>query len=61
MWRGFRGSAVSETDRTRGGTGPVDNLVVLITSLVLLALLGAVLLWSFGYFPGGHPALTEHA
>jgi hypothetical protein len=61
MWRGFRKSAVSETEKVRGGGGPLDNLVVLIASLVLLAVLGAALLWYFGYFPGGHPALTEHA
>jgi hypothetical protein len=35
MWRGFRKSAVSETEKVRGGGGPLDNLVVLITSLVL--------------------------
>jgi hypothetical protein len=60
MWRGFRRSAVSETEKVRGGGGPLDNLVVLITSLVLLAIIGAGLLWYFGYWPGGHPALTEH-
>jgi hypothetical protein len=60
MWRGFRRSALSETERTRGGTGPLDNLVVLIVSLVLLAIVGAGLLWYFGYWPGGHPAITEH-
>ena len=61
MWRGFKKSAGSETEKVRGGGGPLDNLVVLIASLVLLAVLGAALLWYFGYFPGGHPALTEHA
>jgi hypothetical protein len=58
--RFFRRSAESETDRVRGGGGPLDNLAVLITSLILLAIIGALLLWFFGYFPGGHPALTEH-
>jgi hypothetical protein len=56
MWRGFRKSAASETEKVRGGGGPLDNLVVLITSLVLLAILGAALLWYFGHWPGGHPA-----
>jgi hypothetical protein len=60
MRRLFRRSAVSETEKVRGGTGPLDNLVVLIVSLVLLAIIGAGLLWYFGYWPGGHQPLTEH-
>ena len=59
--RFFRRSAESETDRVRGGGGPLENLcLVPITSLILLAIIGGLLLWFFGYFPGGHPALTEH-
>ena len=60
MWRRFWRSAEQETEDVRGGGGPLDNLVVLITSLIVLAILGAALLWYFGYFPGGHPAFTEH-
>jgi hypothetical protein len=60
MWRRFRKQAVSETEKVRGGGGPLDNLVVLITSLALLTVLGVGLLWYFGYWPGGHPTLTEH-
>jgi hypothetical protein len=60
MRRLFRRSAVSETEKVRGGGGPLDNLVVLIVSLFLLAILGAALLWYFGYWPGGHPIITEH-
>jgi hypothetical protein len=41
MWRGFRKSAASETEKVRGGGGPLDNLVVLLTSLVLLAIIGS--------------------
>ena len=56
----FKRSSVSETERVRGGGGPLDNLVVLITSLALLVILGVGLLWYLGYWPGGHPTLTEH-
>jgi hypothetical protein len=59
MWRRFRRSAQQETDDVRGGGGPLDNLVVLSISLVVQAIVGALLLWYFGYFPGGHPAVTE--
>jgi hypothetical protein len=59
MWW-FRRQAVSETDKLRGGTGPLDNFVVLITSLIVLAVLGAALLWYFGYLPGHHTVPTEH-
>jgi hypothetical protein len=41
----------SETDRVREGTGPLDNLKVLIVSLVVLVPIGGVLLWYFGYLP----------
>jgi hypothetical protein len=54
MWP-FRRTAVSETDKLRGGTGPKDNLVVLITSLTLLVIIGGLLLWYFGFYPGSHP------
>lgn len=61
MWRGFRRSPESETDRVRAGGGPLDNLVVLTISLVVLVVVGAALLWYFGYFPGAHtPVPTEH-
>jgi hypothetical protein len=60
MWRGFRRSALTETERVRGGSGPLDNFVVLVVSLVVLAIAGAALLWYFGYLPG-HPVLPrEH-
>lgn len=56
MWRGMRRrKAKLETDEVRAGTGPKDNLVVLITSLVILAVVGAFLLWYFGFLPR-HPA-----
>ncbi len=61
MWRGFRRSALSETEKVRAGSGPLDNFVVLVISLVVLAILGAILLWYFGYLPGHHAvAPTEH-
>jgi hypothetical protein len=60
MWRGFRRSAVSETDKVRAGGGPLDNLVVLITSLIVLVIVGAALLWYFGYMPGSHSIAPEH-
>jgi len=59
MWRGFRKSAVSETDKVRQGSGPLDNLVVLLTSLILLAIIGGALLWYFGYGPGSHQPPIE--
>jgi hypothetical protein len=56
MWRGMRRrKADLDTDEVRGGTGPKDNLVVLITSLAILAAAGAFLLWYFGFVPH-HPA-----
>ena len=60
MWRRFRKPWVSEAEKVRGGGGPLDNLVVLITSLTLIAVLGVGLLRYFGYWPDGHPTLTEH-
>jgi hypothetical protein len=52
MWRGmYRRKTGLDTDEVRGGTGPKDNLVVLITSLVLVAAAGAFLLWYFGFVP----------
>jgi hypothetical protein len=59
MWRGFRRSAVSETDKVRAGSGPLDNLVVLVTSLVVLVIVGAALLWYFGYIPRAHSVAPE--
>jgi hypothetical protein len=35
MWRRARRPSVSETEKVRGGSRPLDNLVVLITSLTL--------------------------
>lgn len=56
MWRGMRRrKADLDTDEVRGGTGPKDNLVVLIVSLLILAAAGAFLLWYFGFVPR-HPA-----
>jgi hypothetical protein len=52
MWRGMhRRRAGLDTDEVRGGTGPKDNLVVLITSLVIVAAAGAFLLWYSGFVP----------
>ena len=36
-----RGPRWSQTDRIRQGTGPLDNLVVLIASLIILLVIGA--------------------
>jgi hypothetical protein len=44
-----------DTDQIRAGTGPKDNLVVLIVSLVILAAAGAFLLWYSGFVPH-HPS-----
>ena len=53
MLRLFRRSAVNATDDVRQGTGPTDNLVVLITSLVMLTALGVAFVVYFGYWPLG--------
>ena len=45
-----------ETDKVREGSGPLDNLVVLIVSLVVLVVIGGALLWYFGYIPPLHRA-----
>jgi hypothetical protein len=44
-------AVVDVEEQIRAGTGPKDNLVVLITSLVILAAAGAFLLWYFGFWP----------
>lgn len=52
MWRGMRRrKAELDTEDVRAGTGPKDNLVVLIASLVILTAAGACLLWYFGFLP----------
>ncbi len=45
MFRRRRGPKYDATDRIRQGTGPLDNLVVLIGSLALLVAIGLALLW----------------
>jgi hypothetical protein len=56
MWRGMRSRRTGlDPEKVRAGAGPKDNLVVLITSLVILAAAGAFLLWYFGFLPH-HPA-----
>ncbi len=48
----------TETD-AKQASGRKDNLRVLIASLVILALIAAVLFWFFGIFPGGTPTGVE--
>jgi len=60
MWSGMRRrKAELDADLVRAGTGPKDNLVVLITSLVIVAAVGAFLLWYFGFLPR-HPVPQDH-
>jgi hypothetical protein len=42
----------SETDRVRQGTGPLDNLMVLVISLFLLGIAGFALFYWFYGAPG---------
>ncbi len=52
MWR-LRRPAVVTTDDARQGTGPIDNLVVLIVSLIVLGALGVAFAVYFGAWPLG--------
>jgi hypothetical protein len=49
----------TETERVRQGSGPLDNLVVLIASLAILAVisLGLALYWN--QLPANPPAVTQ--
>lgn len=48
MWPRRQGKLkTTETERVRQGTGPLDNLVVLVVSLALLAVIGAGVLYYF--------------
>jgi hypothetical protein len=49
----LRRSAVNATDDVRQGSGPIDNLVVLITSLLVLTAIGVAFAMYFGYWPLG--------
>jgi hypothetical protein len=51
MLRRFRKSAAIETDDVRQGGGPLDNLVVLLTSLAILTVIGVSLIVYFGNWP----------
>ena len=60
MWFGSGRNRITETpEESRQGTGPLDNLVVLTVSIVVLAAIGLLLIWYFGFYPGGHPGV-EH-
>ncbi len=50
-WR-RRTKTYSETDRIRQGTGPLDNFVVLIVSVSLLAIAGVSLIYWYSGAPG---------
>ena len=47
----------SEKDKVRQGSGPLDNLVVLFCSLVLLAMVGVAL---FIYYQHNSPEAVSH-
>ena len=60
MWPGRRNRTITETpEQSRQGTGPLDNFVVLTISIIVLAIIGLLLIWYFGFYPGGHPGV-EH-
>jgi hypothetical protein len=60
MWLGRRNRTITETpEQSRQGTGPLDNFVVLTVSIIVLAIIGLLLIWYFGFYPGGHPGV-EH-
>ncbi len=60
MWLDRRNRTITETpEESRQGTGPLDNFVVLTISIVVLAIIGLLLIWYFGFYPGGHPGV-EH-
>jgi hypothetical protein len=45
----FRRAAAHSTNDVRQGTGPTDNLVVLIVSLAMLIAIGAAFVVYFGF------------
>jgi hypothetical protein len=51
MWPWRRRGELTPTE-LRQGTGPLDNLLVLVVSLAILFLIGLFLLSLFGFYPG---------
>lgn len=53
--RGSERPQIETETEAKQGTGPRDNLRVLIWSLVILAVIAVVLFWGFGFVPGSSP------
>jgi hypothetical protein len=51
--RGSERPIVETETEAKQATGPRDNLHVLVASIVILAIVAAVLFWYFGLLPGG--------
>lgn len=51
--RGSEKPTIETEAQAKQATGPRDNLKVLVASMIILAIVAAVLFWYFGLLPGG--------